>query len=59
VRDPITAVDRYTLVGSGVGLRLKAWGGVTAAFDWAIAMNDIGKTKTGDSRAYFKLAYQW
>lgn len=59
VRQPITAEDRYTLVGTGVGIRMKGWDGVFAGLDWAIALNDIGKTERGDSRAHFRLGYEW
>ncbi|MDP2020988.1 MAG: ShlB/FhaC/HecB family hemolysin secretion/activation protein, partial [Hydrogenophaga sp.] len=38
VREPITAEDRITLAGAGVGLRLKGWRGVSAGIDWAVAL---------------------
>lgn len=60
VRDPLGGQqDRYTLVGSGVGLRLRGWQGASAALDWAVAANSVGKTRAGDSRLYFKLGYEW
>jgi hemolysin activation/secretion protein len=56
---PLTADDEYNLVGAGVGMRLKAWHGATVALDWAVALKDVGTTKQGDSRLYFKLGYEW
>ena len=38
---------------------MKAWRGASANFDWAVAQDDIGNTKRGDSRVYFKLGYEW
>jgi hemolysin activation/secretion protein len=59
VIDPITATDRYTLAGAGLGLRLKAWGGVSAALDWALALKELNNTRRHDSRVYFRLAYEF
>lgn len=59
VRAPITADDRFTLAGAGVGIRLKGWRGVFAGLDWAIALNERGNTERGDSRAHFRLGYEW
>ena len=59
VREPITAVDRTTLAGAGAGLRLKGWRGVSAGVDWAVALKDLGDTERGDSRAHFRLGYEW
>jgi len=59
VLDPITADDRFTLVGTGLGLRVKGWGGVSAGLDWAVAMRGLGATSRGDSRAHFRLGYEW
>ena len=59
VREPITADARFTLAGTGLGLRLKGWRGVSAGLDWAVALNDLGSTEEGDSRAHFRLGYEW
>ncbi|MHB1144099.1 MAG: ShlB/FhaC/HecB family hemolysin secretion/activation protein [Thiobacillus sp.] len=59
VLEPITADDRFTLAGAGLGLRLKGWGGVSAGLDWAVALKALGKTERGDSRAHFRLGYEW
>lgn len=59
VRDPITADDRFTISGTGLGLRFKGWHGVSAGLDWAVALNDLGTTEAGDSRAHFRLGYEW
>ena len=59
VRQPITANDRFTLAGAGLGVRLKGWRGVSAGLDWAVALKALGKTEQGDSRAHFRLGYEW
>jgi len=59
VLEPITADQRFTLAGAGLGLRLKGWGGVSAGLDWAVALKDLGKTERGDSRVHFRLGYEW
>jgi hemolysin activation/secretion protein len=59
VREPITADDRTTLTGAGLGLRLQGWRGVSAGLDWAVALKDMGDTERGDKRAHFKLGYEW
>ena len=59
VREPITADDRFTLAGVGLGVRLKGWRGVSAGIDWAVALQELGSTERGDSRAHFRLGYEW
>ena len=59
VRAPITAEDRATLAGTGLGLRVKGWRGVSAELDWAVALKNLGETGRGDSRAHFRLGYAW
>jgi hemolysin activation/secretion protein len=59
VLSPITADDNYSLAGAGVGMRLKAGRGLTASLDWGMALHELGRTKEGDSRLYFKLGYEW
>ena len=59
VLEPITAADRFTLAGAGLGLRLKGWRGVSAGLDWAVALKNMGNTERGDSRAHFRLGYEW
>ncbi|WP_237763312.1 ShlB/FhaC/HecB family hemolysin secretion/activation protein [Thiobacillus denitrificans] len=59
VREPVTADDRFTLAGAGLGLRLKGWRGVSAGLDWAVALKNLGDTERGDSRAHFRLGYEW
>ena len=59
VLEPITAADRFTLAGAGLGLRLKGWRGVSAGLDWAVALKNLGNTERGDSRAHFRLGYEW
>lgn len=59
VREPITAENRTTLAGVGVGLRLQGWRGVSAGIDWAVALRGLGDTERGDSRGHFRLGYEW
>lgn len=56
---PITAIDRFTLASTGLGLRLKGAHGVSAALDWAVARKDLGNTHSGDSRVHFRFGYEW
>lgn len=59
VREPATADDRFTLAGVGLGMRVRGWRGVFAGLDWAIALQEQGDTERGDSRAHFRLGYEW
>lgn len=59
VIDPITAVDKYTLAGVGLGLRLKTTHGVSASLDWALALRALGQTGRHASRLYARLVYEW
>ncbi len=59
VRQAITADDRFTLAGAGLGMRLKGWRGVSAGIDWAVALKTLGDTERGDSRGHFRLGYEW
>ena len=59
VRESITADDRFTLAGTGIGLRLRSESGVSAGLDWAVALRAVGTTGRGDSRAHFRLGYAW
>lgn len=59
VRQPITADDRFTLAGAGLGVRLKGGRGVSAGLDWAVALKSLGNTGRGDGRAHFRLGLEW
>jgi hemolysin activation/secretion protein len=59
VIDPITADDSYTLAGAGLGVRMQSRSGLSASLDWAVALEDLGNTDKGDSRAHFRLGYEW
>jgi hemolysin activation/secretion protein len=52
-------VSSFTLGGAGIGLRFSGWGGVSGAFDWAVALRDLGEVERGDSQGYFRLGYAW
>jgi hemolysin activation/secretion protein len=49
----------FTLAGTGIGLRFNGWRGVSGELDWAVALRDLGNTKSGDNQAYFRLGYAW
>lgn len=59
VLDSITATNMYNLSSVGLGLRLRAWRGMVGAVNWAVAQEELGSVKRGDSRVNFKLSYQW
>jgi hemolysin activation/secretion protein len=50
---------RVPLLGSGVGLRLNARGGVTAALDLAVAHKATRSTASGARQAHFKLGLKF
>ncbi|WP_251140665.1 ShlB/FhaC/HecB family hemolysin secretion/activation protein [Rhodoferax sp. U11-2br] len=59
VIDPISATERFTLSGAGLGLSLKGWSGVDMSLVWAYPLKAIGNTHRGDHRIHFNLAYAW
>jgi hemolysin activation/secretion protein len=59
VLDAISATNLYNLSSLGLGLRVRGWHGLVAALNWAVAQEDLGTVKRGDSRVNFKLSYQW
>ncbi|MDO8450816.1 MAG: ShlB/FhaC/HecB family hemolysin secretion/activation protein [Rhodoferax sp.] len=59
VIDPISATDRFTLAGVGLGLSLKGWGGLDVSLNWAYPLKAVGNTRSGDHRFHFNVAYGW
>ncbi len=60
VRSPLPEQkDQFSLASAGLGLRLKAWKGMSAGLDWAVALEETGKIQAGDNRAHFRLGYEW
>jgi hemolysin activation/secretion protein len=59
VIDPISATDRFTLSGVGLGLDLKGWHGLDVAMSWAYPLKEIGNTRRGDHRFHLNFAYGW
>ncbi len=51
--------DQFDLLGTGVGLRLKARHGLTADFAWAMALEEVGRTRVGDKRVHFTVRHAW
>ncbi len=51
--------DRFDLLSAGLGLRFKGWGGLTGSLDLAYPFEAAGQVQAGDSRAHFKLSYEW
>ncbi|MDN5836964.1 MAG: ShlB/FhaC/HecB family hemolysin secretion/activation protein, partial [Nitrosospira sp.] len=53
-------IDRFNLLGTGVGLRLAGWKGVSADFSYAVALEEVvGRTKAGDRRVHFTVRHAW
>ena len=59
VIDPISATDRFTLSGIGLGLGVKGWGGLDVSLTWAYPLKAVGNTQRGDHRFHFNVAYEW
>ena len=60
VQDALPAqTDRYTLASAGLGLRLKALGGLLMDLDVARPFTNAGQVRKGDTRLHFRLAYEW
>lgn len=60
VRQPLPGQDdRFTLAGTGLGVRFSGGHGMSAGLDWAVALQSMGNTESGDSRAHFRLGYEW
>jgi hemolysin activation/secretion protein len=52
-------IDRVNLAGAGMGFQLKGWNGASADFSWAVALEDVGRTKAGDKRLHFLVRQAW
>ncbi len=48
---------RYSLAGTGLGVRLKTRSGFSGALDFAWALEDAGRTQAGGRRVHASLAY--
>ena len=59
VIDPLFATSNFQLASNGFGLRLSGPRGLSLSVDWAMAMNSIGSTHAGDTRAGMRVAYDW
>jgi hemolysin activation/secretion protein len=59
VIDPISATDRFTLSGAGLGLVFKGWSGLDLSLLWGYPLKEMGNTHRGDQRFHFNLAYGW
>lgn len=58
VVEPLPAqTSRFNLASAGIGLRLKAWGGLSAMVDLVRAVRDAGTTQAGDVRLHASLRY--
>lgn len=51
--------EQFTLLATGVGLRLSAWDGFKGEFDWAYPLRDASSTLSGDQRWHFRLGYEF
>jgi hemolysin activation/secretion protein len=60
VQQPLPGqIDRFDLAGTGMGFHLKAWKGASADFSWAVALEDVNRTKAGDKRVHFLVRQAW
>ncbi len=58
VIDPLPGqTANFTLASFGIGLRMKAWGGLAATLDLARSLRDAGTTKAGGTRLHANLRY--
>lgn len=53
--DPIPGEVNETLVGAGLGVEASLLNNVSARLDWAVALEDAGRTDAGDHRLHFVL----
>ena len=51
--------DRFDLAGTGTGFHLKGGKGFSADFSWAVALEEVGRTKAGDKRVHFLVRQTW
>lgn len=60
IEDPLPGQsDEFTLAGTGLGLRLRAFKGLDGWLDVAIPLEDATFTARYDPRVHFRLAYQF
>lgn len=60
VQEPLPAqIDAFTLLSAGLGLRFKGWGGVSGGLDLAYPLKRVGQVDQGDTRAHFRLGYEF
>jgi len=60
VQQPLPGqTDRFDLAGTGMGFRLKGWKGLSADVAWAVALEEVGRTKAGDKRVHFLFRHAW
>ena len=52
-------IDQYDLLSAGLGLRFKAWGGVSGYLDLAYPFESVSQVEAGDVRTNFRLGYAW
>ena len=51
--------DQFRLASGGVGVRVRAQRALVAGFDVAVPLRDSSRTRSGDWRALFRLAYEF
>jgi hemolysin activation/secretion protein len=60
IKSPLPGQDRnYLIYGVGPGIRGYLFRSIEYQLDWGIALAGTGQTRSGDSRIYFKLKYQF
>jgi hemolysin activation/secretion protein len=53
--DPIPGEVDETLVGAGIGAELSLLNNLSARLEWGVALQDAGRTDSGDRRLHFML----
>lgn len=60
VIDPLPAqINHYSLLGAGLGLRFMDKRGISGMLEWAYPFEAAGSVEAGDSRAHFRLGYEF
>jgi len=58
LQDPLPGQDdAFTLYSTGVGMRVRAYDGLSADLDWAYPLTDSDDIEAGDGRFHFALEY--
>ncbi len=60
IQEPLPGEQEdYTLAGAGLGLEVSAWKELAGSLYWAVALDDNGQVRSGDSRFHFSLGFSF